>query len=286
MRKQSLHFMMAMAALGMAAMPHASANAQSLWTDRRHDSSITLETLKPVFKSDDAGFRPSARSGWMMLISSRWRLSENLHFISEIPFATGEREYEFAGFDNRKREAGTAFGNPYFGLEKRDQESRGFVEFGIRFPLPAADEGWGENSGRSVGLYANGTHLEAYGPKALSIIAMSNSRFGNASGPFIRLRGGLCFLINTGPGGFIPVFAPEFGLKHGYESSRFSAALGYSARLYAPGIWGVLVHELGFKANVGLGRFWPGVHFRMPLSNPLEEELKYVVGLHLGVQLQ
>jgi hypothetical protein len=112
---------------------------------------------------------------------------------------------------------------------------------------------------------------------------MINYRYGSEPGPFIRLRGGPSLIIVPGGGdGVLPLIV-DYGLQCGYESKRFSAGAGYTGRVYGLGL---MVHQLGFNANLGLGRIRPGVHFRVPLDEESKEDLDYVLGLNLGIHLQ
>lgn len=265
----------------------ATLSAQSLWLDRSHDKTITLEVLKPTFKRDDNGFSTRSMSGWIVLMSSRWRVSENTYFVSEIPFATGEREIEFTRFNSHERETGSVIGNPYFGLESGKPNSPFFTEFGVRLPLLSEDDEGGRRIGRSVGENSDFSRPEAFLPEMLTFTLMMNYRYQNAPGPFIRLRGGPSLFIYTGEDGFdltLPIIG--YGLQGGYESERFRAGVGYTGRTYLiPGFGTLISHQLSFNASVGLGRIRPGIHFRMPLDKESKEDLDYVLGLDLGIYL-
>jgi hypothetical protein len=172
-------------------------------------------------------------------------------------------------------------------MEHGHQNSGRFVEVGIRVPLPSDSDSAiePENIGRFIGLYSTLIHFEVFTPRTFSFITMINYRYGSEPGPFIRLRGGPSIIIFPGAGGgdgFLPLTV-DYGLQGGYESGRFRAGAGYTGRVYGLGL---MVHQLGFNANVGLGRIRPGVHFRMPLDKESKEDLNYVLGLNLGVHLQ
>lgn len=65
---------------------------------------------------------------------------------------------------------------------------------------------------------------------------------------------------------------------------------GLTGRLWATAeegnLWEITVHQFGFAANFGSGRFQPGLHLRVPLDDDWEwTPMKYVYGINFTVKL-
>lgn len=256
----------------------ATTPAQSIWLDRGPDKMLAFEILKPSFIGEEnVSFTTAA-----YFLSYRTPLSENVRFVGELPFAHGDfgREVNFFSF---RIGPGSTFGNPYFGLELQRAGSPLFVEIGVRAPL-ASD---GQIQAITTGLTADFDRMEAFVPNTVPFTGMLNLWKKSASGLTFRLRGGPSFLVGTKGGG--SEWLLGYSAQVGYETQPFSLNAGLSGRanLSGEGDYGERsIHQLGLSANLGLGQFRPGVHFRMPLDQDTREGLNYVVGINLGIQLE
>lgn len=256
----------------------ATAPAQSLWLDPSSDKLLALEILKPSFKGEENVSFPTAA----YFLSYRTPLSENVRFVGELPFAHGDfgREANFFSF---RIGPGSTFGNPYFGLELQRADSPLFAEIGMRAPL-ASDS---QIQAVTTGFSADFDRMEAFVPNTVPFTGMLNFRQKSASGLTLRLRGGPSFLLGTKGGD--SEWLLGYSAQVGYETQPFSVNAGLTGRanLSGEGDYGERsIHQLGLSANLGLGQFRPGVHFRMPLDKDTKEGLDYVVGVNLGIQLE
>jgi hypothetical protein len=273
--------MVAMTMVILTGLLPGSILGQPLWLDRSHDKTIALEILKPSF--DDRTFIKNTKFVTSALfLSLRLPLSENLHFVGELPFANG-------GFDfDGESESESTIGNPYLGLEISGQNSPVFAELGIRAPL--AKE---ENFGTLIGVLTDFVdRAEAFTPDMVSITAMANYRYKNPSGFVTRLRGGPAFWVNTDKQEFeddTELFL-LYSMQAGYESEQVSIGGGFTGRWLLTEkdltFGEQTFHQLAFAASAGLGNLRPGIQIRLPLDDDFKEVVDFVFGVNLGIQLK
>lgn len=256
----------------------AIAPAQSIWLDRSPDKMLALEILKPSLKGEEnVSFTTAA-----YFLTYRTPLSKNVRFVGELPFAHGDFGRQVNFFFTRFG-PGSTLGNPYLGVEVQREGSPMFVEIGARAPLTSDSQ----FQAVTTGLAADFDRMEAFMPNTIPFTGMLNYRQKSASGLAFRLRGGPSFLVGTSGGG--SQWLLGYSAQVGYETRPFNLNAGLSGRanLSGEGDYGERsIHQLGLSANLGLGQFRPGVHFRMPLDQDTREGLNYVVGINLGIQLK
>lgn len=247
--------------------------SQPIWLDQTEPRSIALEVYKP--KKENTEFLSST-----IFLSLRLGISNNLVFVGELPFA-------YAGLKNVDV-SDTQVGNPYLGLELAREDSPLFFEFGARLPLVSSS-----NLATTLGQLTDADRMEAFTTDVTSLLAALN--FQNVFPPkqiFLRARVGASLWLSTGDGG------PAL-ITGGEDSELFfllSGQVGYDGRclFLGAGLTGriVLTNEgdfgrrsflqLGANARFKLGRFRPGLHFRLPLEDDLKEVLDFVGGVSLG----
>jgi len=258
--------------LAALALPVAL-NAQPIWLDQSQPRAIALEVLKP--KKENTKFLSST-----LFLSLRLGISNNLVFVGELPFA-------YAGLKNPDL-SDSQLGNPYLGLELAREDSPIFFEFGARVPLVGSG-----NLATTLGQLTDADRLEAFAADIMSLLAAIN--FQNVFPPkqiFLRARAGALLSLSTGDGGG--------GLfTSGEDSELFfllSGQVGYDGKcvFLGAGLTGRIVLtdegnfgrrsflQLGANARLKLGRFRPGLHFRLPLEDDLQEVLDWVGGVSLG----
>ena len=194
--------------------------AQSIWLDRSHDKTVSLEILKPNFEGEDnTTFTTSA-----LFLSGRFPAKNKITAVLEIPFAHLGFDSEFG--DNASE---NTFGNPYFGIEIHGANSPVFGEIGIRPPISPDDDE--DNGGAAfVGLLTEFVdRAEAFVSNAVPISGAINYFHKNARGFVLRLRGRPSLWINTGDGGESETFL-LYSAKAGYESPKISLAAGFTGR--------------------------------------------------------
>jgi len=272
--KKSLSCFM-LAALSFTVLLSASLRAQSIWLDRSHDKTFGLEILRPNFKTENN----DEVSGLALFLSMRAPLSQQFHFVVELPFVKSNFESSSIFFRSGSQ---SMIGNPYFGLELGRKSSPIFGEFGVRLPLASEDK----FGAALVGFSTDFDRLEAFIPNTVPITGMLNYHHRDASGFALRLRSGPSLLINTG-GDDTELFI-GYSAQAGYESERFSLLGGLTGRANmteeGDDFGERSVHQLGFNASAGFGKVRPGIHFRLPLDEGLKESIDSVFGFNLGIQ--
>ncbi len=257
----------------------AELTAQPIWLDQTQPRAIALEVLKPNQpRKDNTTFLSTT-----LFLSLRLGISNNLVLVGELPLA-----YVKQDFDNAPENSETQIGNPYVGLELARGDSPIFFEFGARVPLVAS-----ENPATFFGQLTDADRLEAFAPDVTSLLAAIN--FQNVFPPkqiFLRARAGALLSLSTGRG-------VEELLNIGDDSELFfllSGQAGYDGKclFLGAGLTGRLVLtqegnigrrtflQLGANARFKLGRFRPGLHFRLPLEEDLKEVLDFVGGVSLS----
>ncbi|MFQ5772250.1 MAG: hypothetical protein ACE5HX_17070 [bacterium] len=260
--------------IAMAIFFVTSLSAQSIWLDQSQENSIALEILKPNFDRDDYfTFISSA-----LFLTGRFSLGENVIFVGELPFVHGGFDSDFGS------ESETIIGNPYVGFELHKQGSPGFAEIGVRIPL-TPDENWASD----VGIFSDFDRFEAFRTNILALTSMANYRNKSASNVVLRLRGGPSLLIYTGEGGDTDFWLAYSG-QVGYEGEQVSVIGGLTGRFYISEGGGDLgnrtFHQLGVAASLGLGTVRPGIHFRIPIDDYLNNFIDFVFGFNLGIQFK
>lgn len=247
--------------------------SQPIWLDQTHPRVIALEALKP--EKENTEFLSST-----LFLSVRLGISNNLVFVGELPFA-------YAALENADL-SDSQFGNPYLGLELARAASPLFFEFGARLPVVASD-----NLATLFGQLTDADRMEAFTPDAASLLAALN--FQNVLPPkqiFLRARVGALLSVSTGAGGTTLLTSGEdselfllLSGQAGFDGKRIFLGAGLTGRLVftEKGNFGRRTFlQLGANARLKLGRFRPGLHFRLPLEDDLKEVLEWVGGVSLG----
>ncbi|MFQ5823225.1 MAG: hypothetical protein ACE5JB_04140 [bacterium] len=248
----------------------SSLSSQPIWIDQ--NQTFALEILKPDF--DGANNTTLLTS--TLFFSVRWPLAEELIFVGELPFAHGELESPESSSEDK-------LGNPYLGLEIKSEDSRTFLELGLRLPIVSSS-----NFATFVGSYSDWDRFEAFTSDIVTIMGIVNFRQKNPSNFFLRLRGGPSILFDT-EGEEDPILYTVFSGQLGHESEEFTIEGGLTGRLVVSGEGNLgerTFLQLGIAASVGLGQVRPGVHFRLPIEDDLNEVIDFVLGFNLGFQIK
>lgn len=241
-----------------------AADAQSLWIPRDRDRSITIAAVRPSLEVVDENFSP------VVTLTARLPLGARIGCVAELSYAhlaTGEDfMVPVSGVP------GTAFGNPYLGLEWHPSESPLFAELGVRAPVM----GDGEPGAGFLGQRSNVMFLEAFQPKMVSIQTAINLREVTASHMAYRLRLSPTVAIPTQrtlPYSFLPRETELFAIyswQIGYEGAlaRVGGALSGRALLTEDnGNLGQRTqNQIEFHADFGSGAIRPGFDLRLPLG--------------------
>lgn len=261
--------------------------AQSLWLDRSHDKTLTLEVLRPGFKNEDDTYAKSSNSGWVLFLSSRVPLSKTAYFVGELPFAYGSYEYQSHRSNFQERETETTIGNPYLGIEIEAQYSPVFAQIGVRLPLTPEDN----LLGALTGLISDVDRLEAFLPNTTALNFALKFRQEDKPGFSFGLGGGTTFLFNTKGNGSDDDFDFLIGYsaQAGYNFRQLKVITGVTGRAIltqeSANYGERSFHQFGLNASLGLGKLRPGLQLRLPLDNDLKSALDFVMGFSLGVRL-
>ncbi len=262
-------------------------SAQSLWTDRMHASSVTLEWLKPNFEGEgEYSFGTSTTFLTGRFATKGGRVS----IITDLPYTVlGYTTHELAGsFPNyttvEKTKTEGTIGNPYFGIESLGKDSAFLFEFGTRLPVTPDD-----NEAIFSGVLTDWIErMEAFITDAIPVQLGFNYLKQNPGGFILRTRLGMNGWIPTGDrddGEFMMMY----GMQFGYASDEIQVLTGFGGRLILTeedlDFSERTFHQLGIAANARVGRFTPGLSMRVPLDEDLSEVLNYVFGVTLGVGL-
>ncbi len=246
--------------------------AQPIWLDQSQPRAIALEVLKP--KQDNTEFLSST-----LFLSVRLGISNNLVLVGELPFAYVALE----NVDLSKAQ----IGNPYLGLELARKDSPLFFELGARLPLVAS-----RNLATVFGQLTEADRMEAFNPDITNLLAAINLQNIFAKEFFFRLRGAGSLWLSTGEGGGALLTRGEdtelfflFSGQTGYDGKRVFLGAGVTGRLVVTekGNFGRRTFlQLSANARLKLGRFRPGLLFRVPIEDDLQEVLDFVIGPNLS----
>jgi len=250
---------------------------QYLWLDRGNNNSIAYEFIKPSFENaEDLTFFTSA-----MFLSGRFVTSDKFAVVGEIPFA-------IYGLDREQGEdvSENAFGNPYIGIELRDENSPVFGEFGIRLPFAPSED---NQSAVMVGAFTEFVErMEAFVPEILPVNAFINYHSVNKSSLAVRLRAGFSGWFATGDRDENEWFL-LYGVQGGYQTDQVNLMAGLSGRwwlsLEDADFSEKTFHQLVLEADFGLGSVRPGVLIKIPLDDDLKDFVELVWGITLLVNL-
>ncbi len=258
-----------------------SLSAQSIWLEQRPGISIAVEFLKPYFVDSNSSFATS-----VLFFTGRLSISRTITIVADLPFA-------YYGF---RDESSTVMGNPYLGVEIRKQASPVFVEVGFRLPLGSdRDEFYDESAATVVGMFTDPDRFEAFKLYDLSMTVRLNYRRKLGSDFLLYLRsgwsGGGSAEQDYGTPGFQTL---DYSVQLGCEIKQVSILGGLSGRYLLDGQTfhmqqyggrGRFAHQLAVAASRRFGTVRPGIVFRIPIDDFLNDEIRFVLGLNVEIQL-
>ncbi len=259
--------------------------AQPIWLAHDRGTSMAVEFLKPYFVDSN-----SSTTTAMLFISGRLPLSQTITIVGDIPFAHHGYKDDF-GLD--RLEASTVIGNPYLGVEIQKQDLPFFVELGLRLPLGADLESRAAN----VAQITDSERFEAFIDYDLSAKARLNYHSNFASSVILHLRGGWSgghsVAQEGGPGNYSTL---DYGIRLGYQMEQVSVIGGLTGHYLLDGGTphlsrfnskaGRTVHQIAVAASVGFATVRPGLHFKLPVDDFWNDEIRFVLGLNLGYRFK
>lgn len=252
-----------------------SASGQTLWTDQRSDRSLSIEFSKPEFEGEDnADFLTSAT-----FLSGRFPIGRRTFAEVDLPIARYGIETDFV------ERSQSGIGNPYVGIL-----SRGTVltsRIGVRLPFASRDDGTALTAGRLTDF----DRFEAFLADVVAVNASIAGPTRLTDNTTLHLGGGPLLLVSTEdrPDDNAEVYAHYFALAE-VTGSVLTVKTGVTGRsiLTEPDLdFGERsVHQFGLAGLFNMGAVRPGLHVRIPLDRDLTEDIDYVVGANLTVDLR
>lgn len=266
------------------ALPLAPVQAQSIWLPATRGPSVSIEALKPILTEGNDAWTTATTA---FFLSGRIPVAESAALIAELPVAhAGFKRSVYGGSGT---ESSTVIGNPYVGIEFGGTASGVTADLGAHIPIRKDEDG---DMAGSVGLMADVDRMEAYFVDVLAVGGHLGVRHSDASGLFVRARGGPTAFIYTGDrseGDDTDVML-DYAAQAGYDTGRFMVVGGLTGRTLLTtegGSWQEnSFHQLGLSGNIAVGGVRPGILVRIPVDEDLGDTLRYVLGLSLTVPLR
>ena len=263
--------------------------AQTIWLEQHRGISIEVEFQKPYFVDSNSSFATS-----VLFFTGRLSLSQTITIVGDLPLAHHGYRDDF-GLEGFK--SSTIIGNPYLGVEIQKQAFPVFAELGFRLPLGTdRDEFSDESRATGIGMFTDPDRFEAFRLYDLTVTARLNYRRKLGSDFQLHLRGGWTGGGSNGEYGPLPFQTLDYGFKLGYQIEQVSIIGGLTGRYLLDGgaphlsrfdsRRGRTAHQIAVAASMGFGAVRPGVHFRVPVDDFLNDEIHFVLGLNLGIRLK
>jgi hypothetical protein len=233
-----------------------------------------IRLAMPNFEESDG---PSVRIMTFMLNTAS---AEKAGLIIEIPYIHSEEHVGFYGSTSNQDDA---IGNPYLGYQSFLRGDKTITEFGTRIPIASSKKyrplAWG--------FLSDFDNIEAYIPNCWSIQAALDYCPKNQTGLSAVLRISPSLLIHTGEDGMLEIFLHYSG-QTWYNSGALDLGVGILgfASLTESGLaaeHGTFAHQLLLTANYKMGKFVPGISWKIPLDGNARELLKSTIGLNVFV---
>ena len=258
--------------------------AQSIWVESGSGTEFGVEYQQVVFKNDGG----ADNSGWAGFLIFSTMLSEKMKLYAEQPYvnaSTSENTSLFSPDGSSSSES--MLGNTMIGVTLNPGEDW-FTDLGVRLPLAQEDKLLATVTGAVMDL----DRFEAFVPNFATAHGRVNYRFADRSGFMLHLRAGPQLWYRTGDKGprddLMELFLKYSG-QLGYRNQRVSILGG------VVGQWLLTeseqsfdensAHQVGLSASLFLGRFHPGLTFKVPLDKDFKDAVKYTFGAFLTVAL-
>ena len=250
-----------------------SSVAQNHWLRPVDETSVSLDIFKPKF-DDNSAFNLFTT---VMFYSAYIPATDNLTLVVEFPVANADTDV----FNE------TQFGNPYFGVEYKlpnTDATRAFVgRFGIRPPI-ASDK---KQAAGSIGVVTTYDRFEAFLPDLTTL----------ALGGGVRLTPDNGFAVDADVNGNLMIASDadnelfiDYSVAAWMVGENIQGGLGFTGRWLMTesdlSFGEATVHQIGVFANYDLGKFQPGVHFRVPLDDDLSDIVNFTYGVNLTVEFE
>lgn len=248
----------------LSSIPRIAAS-QSLWDSPSETRSVAVEFRHVSLKQID---NLSTLSGAWYL-RGKFGSSEKSWIVVELPIAR---------YAPANREGITAFGNLYFGIEKKIRSLPMLTEIGIRLPTAESDK----IDASLLGMAADPARIGAFAPDVITISTLVNLIAGENLGFFFRARGGVLTLLNSNWEQWDDVEAGLLmGSLIGFTYPKGQILVGVE------GLWALTeeviiekersVVNFGIGASYRLGPIETSLAFHVPMTSEFEDYVERVV---------
>ncbi len=240
---------------------------QSVWVDHDNERAVFLEILKPDCKHFD---NPKL-DHMVASLTQYWAAEEDISFVIELPVSRIHARYRWL-YSNMPGYSVEEFtlGNIYIGIRNGGRHTISTFTLGLRWPL-SKDEA---ELAREMGLDADRDRYGAFTHKLMTISTnyFIRGELGDSTYMRFGLGASLSRAIDSrGGAAYI-----DFNYNLLFWLKLFSIRLG-------TGLAGTTTaFQFGITGNGRIGRFEPGINFRLPLDRDFRERISYIFGFSLG----
>ena len=266
------HFFSTLFFLLLFSISTKTINAQSLWLIDTTNRAINIELMKPFFEGgEDISFFSTSQ-----IISGKFRMSDKLFLVSELPFASFASEVSDSEF---------TYGNPYLGFMFYDRGGSYFFEGGLRFPIANEEK----SSALFLGYFTDFDRLEAYVPDLLSISLKNSFIKKNSANYLLKAMAGISFWIPRGENPQDNEVLLDYGIHTGYDGNKVQLLGGITGRLIVTvedaDIGERTLHNFGASARYKFKKAQPGLMLRVPLDEDFGDFINLIMGFNLTINL-
>jgi hypothetical protein len=269
------YFLVAIA-VALASCLAVSANGQSPWLNYNGRTVVNLRYASPSFDTD--GYWQA--SGMVVNLDITGRLNEKSAMVVSVPYAHYSESHEdyYWGTESIKQDL---VGNPYFGVQVRPSIPYLSYDFGVRLPLVSDNK----FAAALTGMLSDVDQFEAFIPDYMPIHFGFTINLKNEQGLFTRVKIFPYSWIYVGDSKYVDdtEFALHYGAVSGFENQNIRVQGGISG-------FSLLTEDqllfddsslkqFGMEMSYRLGKFWPGIHFRIPLDDEVNDVVNLVWGI-------
>ena len=250
----------------------STVEAQSFWNEHPGKPAVTLEVVKPNFKTD----RFSTTTGAVFL-TGQVPFGPNGVGVAEIPVAHASYASEFSSYRDVERK--NLIGNVYLGVQTGNRQSPTFVDIGVRLPTAREES----DPTDFVGQFADPDRLFSFTPNSFTVSALVNYRQRFDENFFLRFRVGPTMWNYSDNGRSETEFFGQYGAQLGAESRKVCFAAAFSGVVSVTGddmsITERTYHQLEFRTGLKLNNVRPSLFVRAPLDWDLSAFINSTIGL-------
>jgi len=253
------------------AFVHFKSNAQNIWLGDI-ENSVSLEVSKPIFNGEDFYTFTSSTS----VFSTNISLNDKLNFYGEIPLVNGK--IKDADLNDFLSGSELSIGNIYIGIQTKSANKPIHMEVGIRLPTSKINF---KNS--DIALLADIDRADAFVTdyfivpiKAVYLKPLKND-------DFLKIRAGLDAWFGQNNLDNEQFF--DYSFQYEKRNKNTNIILGIVGSIILSekdsDLSERVVNSFGGALRITKGSINPGVVFKIPLDNDLNDLLNYSIGVNL-----